>query len=531
MSKLYSMGNGLTLPTVYDPQLMTEDNSLETQKNKYPEISKKVIDLAPQFGVNYLLEKFGRVSNSQVESAGLMENAYRWKTRGHFFRPAYASGTSKIDGEAANSGAMATAAADLSTVDGIFSVGVKHNPSNKEIATDFNPNDLIRFQSGTIAIVLKPVVVDNNIGVLTCKLVSGIMTVADLAADNIIGRIGTAFGEYSKGGYQNDRNEDWFINWTTTHRKGFGITGDAMTNVAWIVPGNGSGPLWYFEKVEDEKLRFKRMQELTSFYGRKSMTAANHELFGKNGTNSLSLTGFNKKNGRTAPIIGDGLLAQVSDSNKASFNINTGFSDAFLTEYLARLAQRSIGGGSQGKEWVVLAGTKGRLVLDKSFKGISGVTVSAGGSMTDVDSGRDLSLGANFTTYHAMGNKFTVMHYDVLDDPTLHNSSGGIVGTGDIIFLDWGLQGGVGNISMYHKKGRNYIEKYINGMHSLSGGDTAQKFAASGLDGASVEMLSQTMTCVKNPLSCGILKATGNYTGVITDNVGGQSVKDWFAVT
>ena len=59
-NSLYSMGNGVSLPNVYDPQVMTEDNSLETQLNKYPEISKKVIDLAPQFGVNYLLEKFGK---------------------------------------------------------------------------------------------------------------------------------------------------------------------------------------------------------------------------------------------------------------------------------------------------------------------------------------------------------------------------------------------------------------------------------------------------------------------------------------
>ena len=528
-NSLYSMGNGVSLPNVYDPQVMTEDNSLETQLNKYPEISKKVIDVAPQFGVNYLLEKFGRVSNKSAEKSGLMENAYRWKTRGHFFRPAYSANLSKINGEAANVAAMAAAAAPLSTVDQIFSIGIKHTPANKEVGTDFNPNDLIRFQSGTVAIVLKAPVVEGTTAILTCKIVNGSMTVADLAENSVVGRIGTAFGEYSKGGYQNDRNEDWFINWTTTHRKGFAITGDAMTNVGWIVPNNGSGPLWYFEKINDEKKRFERMKESLSFYGRKSMTTTGHQLFGKNGTNALTITGFNDNSGRTAPVIGDGLLAQISDANKASFNINTGFSDAFLTEYLARLAQRSIGGGSQGKEWVVLAGTKGRLVLDKSFKAISGVTASAGGSMTDVQSGKDLSLGANFTTYHAMGNKFTVMHYDILDDPTLHSSSGGIVGTGDIIFMDWGLQDGVPNISMFHKKGRNHIEKYINGMHTL-GTSEMGKFAASGLDGASVEFLSQTMTVVKNPLSCGILKATGDYTGVVTDQAA-QTAKDWFAVT
>jgi hypothetical protein len=530
MSNLYSMGNGLQLPPIYDPKVMTEDNSLETQLNKYPEISKKVIDVAPQFGVNYLLEKFGRISSKNAEKHGISDNAYRWKTRGHFFRPAFSAELSKINGEATNVAAMATPAVALSTVDQIFSIGVKHAPALKEVGTDFNPNDLIRFQSGTVAIVLKNPVVEGTVAIVTCKIVNGSMTVADLAADNVIGRIGTAFGEYSKGGYQNDRNEDWFINWTTTHRKGFAITGDAMSNVGWIVPGNGSGPLWYFEKINDEKKRFERMKESMSFYGRKSMTTTGHQIMGKNGTNGLSITGFNDNNGITAPVIGDGLLAQISDANKASFNVNTGFSDAFLTEYLARLAQRSIGGGKQGKEWVVLAGTKGRLILDKSFKAISGVTASVGGSMTDLQSGKDLSLGANFTTYHALGNKFVVMHYDLLDDPSLHNSSGGIVGTGDIIFMDWGLQDGVPNISMFHKKGRNHIEKNINGMHTLGGADLGGRLASSGLDGAGIEFLSQTMTVVKNPLSCGILKATGNYTGVVTDQAG-QTAKDWFAIT
>lgn len=365
MNQLYSLGNGLTLPNKYDPQVTTEDNSLETQMNKYPEINKRIMDMAPQFNVNYLLERLGRVSNKSAEKTGLGENAYRWKQKGHYFRPAYATGDSKINGEATNIGQLEAVApsASLSTVDQIFSVGVKHDPANKEIGNDFNPNDLIRFQSGTTAIVLKEVVIDGTKAILTCKLVSGELTVADIEADNIIGRIGTAFGEYSEGGYQNDTNEEWFINWTTTHRKGFAITGDAMSNVAWIVPKNGSGPLWYFEKIDQEKKRFKRMEELMCLYNRTSMTSTGHEFYGKNGTNRLTKNGFNQKSGRTAPVIGDGLLAQFADANKASFNINTGFSDAFLTEYLARLAQRSIGGASQGKHWLVMAGTKGRSTL------------------------------------------------------------------------------------------------------------------------------------------------------------------------
>ena len=530
MSNLYSLGNGLTAQNVYDPQVMTEDNSLETQLNKYPEINKKIMDMAPQFNVNYLLERLGRVSNKSAEKSGLGENAYRWKQKGHYFRPAYATGDSKINGEANTVGELEAVApsASLSLVDQIFSIGIKHDPVNKEIGNDFNPNDLIRFQTGTTAIVLKPVVISGKKAILTCKLVSGELKVSDVSEDNVIGRIGTAFGEYSEGGYQNDTNEEWFINWTTTHRKGFAITGDAMSNVAWIVPKNGSGPLWYFEKIDQEKKRFKRMEELMCLYNRTSMTADGHALMGKNGTNQLTKTGFNQKSGRTAPVIGDGLLAQISDANKASFNINTGFSDAFLTEYLARLAQRSIGGASQGKHWLVMAGTKGRLVLDKSFKAISGATANSGGAMMDLSSGSDLSLGAHFTTYHALGNKFTVMPYDVFDDPTLHASSGGIVGTGDIVFLDWTVQDGQSNISMFHKKGRNYIEKKVNGMVTLGGADLG--VASSGLDGASMEMLSQNMVVVKNPLSCGILKASGNYTGVVTDQ-NDQTAKDWFSVT
>jgi hypothetical protein len=164
MSNLYSQGNGLSTPPVYDPRVMTEDNSLETQLNKYPEINKKIMDMAPQFNVNYLLERLGRVSNKSAEKSGLGDNAYRWKQKGHYFRPAYATGDSKIDGEATTIGQLEATppSTPLSTVDQIFSVGVKHDPVNKEIGNDFNPNDLIRFESGTTAIVLKDVVISSK---------------------------------------------------------------------------------------------------------------------------------------------------------------------------------------------------------------------------------------------------------------------------------------------------------------------------------------------------------------------------------
>lgn len=526
MANLYSQGNGLNLPNVYDPRVMTEDNSLETQLNKYPEISKKVIDLHSQYGVNWLMEKTGRTSGKGISKSEISDSAYRWKVRGHYFRPLYSANLSKIDGEATVIGDLAAPAAALSTVDQVFSIGIKHDPANKEIATDVNPNDLIRFESGTIAIVLKDVVVDGTTAIMTCKLVNGSMTTDDLAADNVIGRIGTAFGEGSLGGYQNDTNEDWYINWTTTHRRGFNITGDAMTNVAWIVPNNGSAPLWYFTKINDEKRRFERGKELTSFYGRASMTTTGHAIMGKNGTNGLTAAGFNANNGGlTAPVIGDGLLAQIAGVNNATYDINTGISENFLVEYIGRMAQRAAKTSPQGIEWLVLAGTKGRIVLDRAFKAISGITAAGGGAMYDVQAGRDLSLGANFTTYHALGNKFTVMHYNVLDDPSIHKSSGGLTGSGDIIFLDFSVQDGEANINCYHKRGRSYIEKYINGMHSLFGADLG-KMAASGFDGAKLEMLCQSMMVIKNPLSCGILSASGDYQGVIT-NQATQTQKDW----
>jgi len=517
------------LPKVYDPEVMTVDNSLEVQLNKYPEISSKVMDLNPQFNINYFLERTGRVSDSNAEAVtGLGENAYRWKTRGHIFRPAYASGTSKLDGSASVNGDLSTHNSTIDTPDTIFAIGVKHDPSNNDIATDFNPNDEIRFQSGSVAIVLDKAIIDdsNNIGILNCKLIGGTVTVDDLSADNVIGRIGTAFGEGSLGGYQNDTNEDWHINYTSIHRRSFNITGSAMKQVAWVVPGNGSPALWYFVKVDDEKKRHRRMQELKALYDKSSMSVSGHQFLGKNGTNQLTISGFNAQSGISAPITGDGLYSQIDGVNNATYDINTGMTDAFLTEYMARLAQRSIGGGGQGKEWLVLAGTKGRLALDKTFKQISGVTTANGGAMYDLSSGKDLSLGANFTTYHALGNKFTVMHYNVFDDPSIHSSSGGLTGTGDILFLDWGVQDGVANIEMFNRKGRGYIEKYIDGMHSLADGGF-NKFAASGSDSAKCEMLSEFMLVLKNKLSCGILKATGDYSAVVTSQ-GNQTAKDWF---
>ena len=138
--------------------------------------------------------------------------------------------------------------------------------------------------------------------------------------------------------------------------------------------------------------------------------------------------------------------------------------------------------------------------------------------------GQDVQVGANFSTYQALGNKITLVHCPVFDDPNLAASaamsnndalSGAGFRTatlgGMMVFLDMSTQQGVANIELISKgaegTNRNWVKKYVPGM--INPYDSASMLAASGDDRFECHWLTQSGIIVRNPLSCGILKPTG----------------------
>ncbi len=523
----------------FEKGVTTEANSLVSNLNKYPEIERALVDLYPQYHFYWLFEKLNQFAGEKANK----DNSYEWKVRKRLDAPSIAAAqVNSTDGDV--SGAMlgtASAYADTTAysifqpdsdtvdVDDCFFLAIKDNAAAEQHVW-VNPQDIIQFQSGAQMIVWKVVdsfavagntasnQVDAGTKGLICKSISGTPTSDDLAEDAVIANIGDAFGEGSYGGYENKVRETTKRNWLTKTRRAYTITGDAMTNVSWINYGGQS--LWYFTEEQDTEKIFKYQFEKRIRYAKTAMRvtgapsngdpAGSHLYPGGSGSNQLTWTDNGDSKNDKAPEIGNGLYPQFETVNNGAYSKGTGMTEEGLQNYVARLAQSSPQ-GSEGNEWLVMASTYGRVQFAKAMKELV-ISQAAGGSYTMLNTGTNVALGANFTTYHTLGNKFTIVQDYTLDDPNIYGTgltlgSGGsqvsLSGTGDLIFLNMNkLMNGQSNISLLTKYKRSYRTKYIDGMMTLSGNDN-DAFAANGFDGAKREWLAHSGVVLRNPLTCG----------------------------
>ena len=507
---------GQVLPEQFDENIMTDKNSLVANLNKEPALSRKVIDMYPQHTLTWLTEKTSRFANKGMET--LRDQAFRWQIRTQLTKPSITTGNASPTVLAATALVPAVTGMDALVVDDNFTVQFKHDHANDVYGTELHANDMVRFQSGATAIVIDSAYKGTNASVpantsrYDMKFIGGTAANSDFAADAIVGFIGSAFGEGSLGGYMNNQYTEWYINHTTINRAATKITATAQTNVQWVTDGNKYA-MWYFEQEKFNDDKFFRGLELQRRYARSSMDGTQgNEWMGGPGTNQLSLADFNANNGEiTAPQVGAGLYPQFEDANNHAYDITTGLAVEQIQEFIAILAQKAIGGGNRKHEWLVLAGMIGQQQFQKVMEKLV-VSSSPGGSYTDLDTGKDMALGTNFTTYFYLNNKITLVHDETLDDPAIHRNQNGLTGVGDLIFLDFSEQDGVSNIELKTVYKRSFIKKYLNGMHSFNGESTA--YAISGYDGAGSEILAESAMILRVPSSCGIMGQTGTRPGV-----------------
>ena len=294
-------------------------------------------------------------------------------------------------------------------------------------------------------------------------------------------------------------------------RKKVSVSGKDLTDVSWI-ENNGSR-LWYFTKEQMMMDEFMYQQELQRWYGRKSIT---NETSGvaRPGAIASSLTGLSGTMASSI-VTGDGLLAQIDSSNQASYTLGS-LTEDIITEFIAKISLNAT--SAEGNEYVVMTGTEGRLAFHRAMKDLIVAPAGSftGGSMNGVSG--DIDLGANFVSYSALGNKITIAHCPVFDDPNLHSLAGGTNSFGDnrlkesakMVFLDFGRTSGVSNIELVTKgaegSNRSFIKKYVAGM--VNPYDQQAILAANADDKFEAHVLSETGIVVRNPLSCGILSAS-----------------------
>ena len=469
----------------YDAAYNTADNSLTANLLKYPEIAKKVIELYPRYTTTYLLEKLSFGAGEKV----LGDNSFEWKSMNRY------RGQQQL-------------AAQLTT-DSVFGSSISFSVTDTTaLPCLINANDIVRLASG-LQVHVETIVDGTNVKTVTGKALNVVTAAA--AADSVIGVIGNAFGEGSLGaevgeGYAYPETRK---NWLTTSRKKLVIDARDLTDITWV-EHNGHR-LWFFTKEQQTEAQFMYDLEVMRWFGRSSV--ADYTATTAGGDSSAA---------GNMPIIGDGLLAQIEDSNTLTYDATADLSEKIITEYIGQLSLNAA--APTGNEYVVFTGTQGRVQFHRAMKDLL-FSSGTNASTVMVDKyGQDVQVGANFSTYQALGNKITLVHCPVFDDPNLAATAAAANGTavagtgfqtttlgGMFVFLDMSVQQGVANIELIAKgaegTNRNWVKKYVPGM--INPYDSASMLSASGDDKFECHWLTQSGIIVRNPLSCGILKPTG----------------------
>ena len=472
----------------YDAAYNTADTSLVANLLKYPEIAKKVIELYPRYTTTYLLEKLGFGAGEKV----LGDNSFEWKSMARY--------RSQQQLEAAVDNATNNRAVGDS-----FALTIT---DTADIPCMVNASDLIRLADGSQYHVTS---IADGTSLKTLTVVALTASTTAIADNSIVGIIGNAFGEGSSGGavgegyaYPETRK-----NYVTISRKKLVIDARDLTDVTWV-EHNGHR-LWFFTKEQQTEAQFMYDLEVMRWFGKASLSG------------DITTPGGAQTAVSGVPVIGDGILAQISGSNVMTYEEDADLTEDALTEFIGQLSLNAQ--NVTGNEYVVFTGTQGKIQFHKAMKDL--LFKDGGNATLLVDkAGQEVNVGANFSTYNCLGNKITIAHCPVFDDPNIATAPGYAAGSkilaagggfrganlsGLMVFLDMGSTQGVANIELIAKgaegTNRNFVKKYVPGM--INPYDGASMMAASGDDKFEVHWLTQSGIIVRNPLSCGIFKPTG----------------------
>lgn len=440
-----------------------QENSLVDNLLKYPEIASTLIQQYPQYSLNYFVDGTGRFAKEEL----IGDSKFQWPIQGRLNRPSTFTGT--------NTG-----------------TGVGNTQFSVELEENYlNPNDVVRFSENKNAIVIGEPTPTAGGFTYQMKFQSTDATLAlvaaDYAAGRTLGKIGTNFPEASDRGYENHVYPDWYENYMRINRKAISISGSALTDITWIE--NNGQRLWYYTSHAQTMQEFLWERELEDWYGNSTV----------DGAGNIVAQDVNGK----AIRAGDGILKQIDSSNIDTYNGT--LTEDRITSFFTQL---SLNTGMQDAHWLVYTGAAGREAFHKAMKDL----VMPNGSMIyNAMTGKDQALGVNFTTYHALGQKMTLVHCPIFDDPNIHgNDIDPVTGypkeSFRMVFMNFGTTNGVSNIERKVKgaggTNRSMIIKYIPGMVNPY---TQEMTASNSKDAFACEILSESCMVVRNPLSCGQL--------------------------
>ena len=526
----------------FNPQIHTEANSLTTLMKKSFAIKKKTFDLFTRY--NKFQSWFyysGRVNQGATKgkvmraSNEINDNAYRIAYEGMNILPAYSFGAAHFGAwfDAAdpypdmtgNGITYAGVTAGTIATNTLGSISVQHDPANGIFGDKFNPNDKIALGAGlgiNFIITRRGRLASTGDHYVYDGKTIGPQALYDathLASGKVLTESGSAFGEGSLKGYQRTNRNKWRINYSFITRYSLTMTGSAKKQKVATIYNDEKpdGKMWDFAEVLRGEEIFRMMNELGLRYNRTSMNPATHAWFENYGTNNLTVDGFQAESGIEAPIIGNGWIPEIEDNATFDYNPNSGLSHLLIQAITNVLATRSPGGNSNNV-FLSVTDRVGRVAFDDGMKklmqyDVNSATSGASNIVYNVADGQKVKLGFEVEEYYYLGNRFIVLEDELLNHPGLFDTNGGLVGTGHIFILNTTPIDGVPNFEILSRTGRDFIKKYVNGLHSFDNSQEQSSVASSGFDGAQLHMLSEQMAVLYDVRSCGILKATNIWAG------------------
>ena len=542
-------------PETFNPQIHTEELSLASQMDKDAAVHNRVLSRYDRYcKFTSFLFHSGRVNGgaragwikTPSSDKEVMDNAYRVQFRSLNIKPAYATGGAIFGGWFdENNGApdmtavtsvTYTGSATVSTIgtDTSGSFAVKHDPENQIFGEKYNPGDKVTLDGGLgidlwIQRVRRASTGDHFVYDFKTIGPAADFDEDHLLEDTVLMDGGSLFGEGSMRGYQRYHTTYWKIYYSMISRYTLSFTGSSLTQkrVHWtdktLDGAKGKSGLWQFEEEWYADEVFSIQLELGCRFSNSSMDPSTHKWFESSGKNLLTMNGMSPELGQLPPRQGEGWIKQFKDTIDLDYDVNDGL-NPYLLEGLCNVLTSQSPVGGTGNTFVILGDDVAYDNWDKGMKQLLGWNVATGSGLQashntnivmDVTNGKPVKLGFTVESYEYKGNKFVFMHDELFSHPGLNKRSGGLVGSGNMYFINVSItEDGVSNFELFSKgRGRYFKKKYVNGMHSLTAEGESSLFASTGFDGAFVHYLADLMPIVYFEDTCAVLRGTGTYDG------------------
>lgn len=540
----------------YNPQVHTEELSLTTQMDKDMAVHNSVISRFERYNkFTSFLFHTGRVDGGtragwiKRPSADkeVHDNAYRVQYRSLEIKPAYSMNSALFGGwhEENNPspdmtgvvGVTYTGTANANNIvtDVLFSIAIKHDPTNDIYGGKMNPQDsfVLNAGLGTVLWIIRKREASTGDHFVYDGKVIGQATDFDagaLAEDNVLMEGGNYVGEGSTRGYQRYGQSYWEIFYAFQSRYTLTFTGNSMRQrkIIWTSNQNSASATktngyWQYEEEWRADQYFAIFLEMACRFSATSMDASTHSWFENFGKNLLTSSNMNPEAGLTPPRTPDGWVRQIKDTIDMSYDVNTGLSP-YLVEAIMNVLSNNSPAGAENNEFIILGDAVAYDNWDRCMKLLSGWNVANGGAVAtnghntrivkDITGGADVELGFNVKTYHYKYNTIRFIQDELFSHPGLNNRNGGLVGNGNMYILNVTPFEGVSNFELFSGgNGRFFRKKYVDGLHSLDPSANNSTKAASGFDGAMCHYLAELFPVCYVKDTCAVLRGDGAYAG------------------